>query len=70
MLTGLEDSTIQASKASRTFTIDFTGLNQLLQQEIIPNLLTQVFPILTLFEIQDFSHTQSICLQIYAQDVI
>ena len=27
-LTGLEDSTNQASKASRPLTIDFTGINQ------------------------------------------
>ena len=41
---GLEDSTNQALKASRTFTIDFKGVNQPLHQEIIPNLLTQVYP--------------------------
>ena len=69
-LTGLEDSTIQASKALRTFTIDFIGVNQPLQQEIISNLLTQMFPTLTLSQLQDFSHTQSMSLQIYSQGVI
>ena len=32
--------------------------------------LPQVFPTPTLSQIQDFSHTQSMCLQIYAQGVI
>ena len=63
-------STNQVSKVLRTLTIDFTGVNQHLPQEIISNLLTHVFPTLTLSQIQDFSYTQSMCLQIYAQGVI
>ena len=39
-LAGLEDSTNQASKAARKLTFDFTGVNQPLYQEIIPNLFT------------------------------
>ena len=39
-LTGLEDFTKQASKASITLTIDFQGVNKPLKQNIIPNLLT------------------------------
>ena len=41
-LIGVEHSTIQAlyPKASKIFTIDFKGVNQPLQSEIIPNLLT------------------------------
>ena len=39
-LTGLEDSIIQASKASIPFTIDFTSVNQPLQYEIVQILLT------------------------------
>ena len=42
-LTGLKDSTKQASKASTTLTMDFQGVNKPLQQEIILNLLTQVY---------------------------
>ena len=71
--TKLEDFTIQASQGFKFFTIDFQGVNQPLHQEIIQNLLTQVYP-------NNYNHskqrlqicctlTQYVWLQINAQNV-
>lgn len=50
-LTELKDYTKKAFKASKMLTIDFQGDNPPLQQEIIPNCLTQVFPTLTITQL-------------------
>ena len=60
----------------QTLTIDFQGINGPLQQEIIPNLLTQVYPntynLLTWFYKKDYkwiSLTQCVWSQVKAQCV-